>query len=101
MEETPKKLRDVLIHSDAVRNEGLGKEPLSPTSQDYSWLKDQVLQGERAVLQTMAFELTIDHPYKYVLNYVKLFRGNLNDKETKEVAQVRRHHFRSRLPSPR
>lgn len=89
VEETPKKLRDVLLHSDAVRNEGTGKEPLSPTSNDYTWLKDQVLQGERAVLQTMAFELTIDHPYKYVLNYVKTFRGNLNDKQTKEVAQVR------------
>ena len=37
----------------------------------------------------MAFELTIDHPYKYVLNYVKTFRGNQTDKQTKEVAQVR------------
>lgn len=64
------------------------KTPLTPESEQYIWLKDNVLQGERAVLQTMAFELTIDHPYKYVLNYVKAFRGNQTDKQTKEVAQV-------------
>ena len=88
VEETPKKLRDVLTVADQVRHKGSGREPLSPTGADYAALKDQVLQAERAVLQTMAFELTVEHPYKHLLTYVKNLRGNQSHELAKNLAQV-------------
>jgi len=40
-------------------------------------LKDQILLYERVVLQTIAFDLTVEHPYKFLLNYVKSIQGRL------------------------
>jgi hypothetical protein len=36
-----------------------------------------VLQLERILLQTIAFDLTVEHPYKYILNFVKKINGTL------------------------
>ncbi len=30
------------------------------------------------MLQTVAFDLTVEHPYKYLLTYVKGIKGNRN-----------------------
>lgn len=38
-------------------------------------LKEKVLQLERVLLQTIAFDLTVEHPYKYILNFVKKING--------------------------
>jgi hypothetical protein len=38
-------------------------------------LKEQILSHERTVLQTIAFDLTIEHPYKFLLTYVKNIQG--------------------------
>lgn len=43
--------------------------------QEFLELKDQILLDERVVLQTIAFDLTVEHPYKFLLNYVKSIQG--------------------------
>jgi transcription initiation factor TFIIIB Brf1 subunit/transcription initiation factor TFIIB len=78
VEETPKKLRDVI----AVTYEIQHKEPLKPQSPESLELKDKVLQLERILLQTIAFDLTVEHPYKYILNFVKKINGNRNLAQT-------------------
>jgi hypothetical protein len=47
-------------------------------SQESLELKDKVLQLERILLQTIAFDLTVEHPYKYILNFVKKINGTLS-----------------------
>ncbi len=51
-------------------------------------LREEVLLGERNVLQTMAFDLTVEHPYKHLLTYVKTLRGNQSTEAFKSLAQV-------------
>jgi hypothetical protein len=49
----------------------------------------QVLLSERLLLQTLAFDLTVEHPYKYLLSYVKTLKGNQANDTFKHLAQVR------------
>jgi hypothetical protein len=44
---------------------------LSDTSQEFWNFKEKVLEYERELLRTLAFNLAIDHPYKYMLQSVK------------------------------
>lgn len=67
MEESPKKLRDVLLVTYRLRH----KKELQLDSPEYYQLREEVLIQERCVLQTIAFDLTVEHPYKYVLSIVK------------------------------
>eukprot|EP00741_Cyanophora_paradoxa_P012658 tig00020614_g12229.t1 len=84
VEETPKKLKDVISITYQVRNKTLPKshQELKPESQEFWELKEKVLITERVLLQTIAFDLTVEHPYKHLLAYVKKIDG------TKELAQV-------------
>ena len=38
--------------------------------------KENVLTMERILLQTINFDLQIDHPYKYLLQYAKSLKGD-------------------------
>ncbi|KNC82244.1 hypothetical protein SARC_05471 [Sphaeroforma arctica JP610] len=72
VEETPKKARDVIIHSARIE----GKPKMSEDSTEFKNLKDQVLKCERLLLQTISFDLAVEHAYKYLLQYVKDIKGD-------------------------
>lgn len=81
VEETPKKLRDVIKVTHMLRTKN--KVDLQIDSKEYIEIRDDILMRERIVLQTIAFDLTVEHPYKFLLsNIKKLFAGD------KELAQV-------------
>lgn len=62
MEEVHRKLRDVLLISYEVHN----NEKLVLDSEKYTTFRQQVLVAERLVLQTIAFDLTVEHPYRFL-----------------------------------
>ena len=37
--------------------------------------KEEVLTFEKVLLQTIKFDLTVEHPYKYMLQYAKGLKG--------------------------
>ncbi|KAL6064725.1 Cyclin-K, variant 2 [Balamuthia mandrillaris] len=74
VEETPKKLRDVLLTAYLMHHK---KELHDPQHSEELWeLQDQLLLYERVLLQTLAFDLTVEHPYKCLLSYVKSIQGD-------------------------
>jgi len=86
VEETPKKLRDVITVSYALlmKTKNMPKElqEIKQDSQEFWELKENILVAERILLQTIGFDLTIEHPYKHLLAYVKKIEGS------KDLAQV-------------
>lgn len=44
---------------------------IDPKSEEYVRLKERVLLLERVILHTIGFELSIDHPYKFLMNCVQ------------------------------
>ena len=56
---------------------------LDESSREHSDLKQRIFQMERILLQTIAFEFSVDHPYTQLLRNVKCVQGNNN------LAQVR------------
>jgi len=80
VEETPKKLKDVVIETFKIQN--TPKPPPEPDSQEFKDLKERILVSERVLLQTLGFDLTVEHPYRPLLAYVKSIQG------TRDLAQV-------------
>ncbi|CAK8677038.1 unnamed protein product [Clavelina lepadiformis] len=68
VEETPKKCKDLIKVARSLLNEGqfaqFGDDP-----------KEEVLTFEKVLLQTIKFDLTVEHPYKYMLQYAKALKG--------------------------
>jgi len=42
------------------------------------FFQEEVLILERILLQTIKFDLQVEHPYSYLLKYAKCLKGNLN-----------------------
>lgn len=87
MEETPKKLKEVIEVCFAVRNAGkdvqleaqvLYNMEARPLVQEYWHMREQILRSEFILLQTLGFDLVVDHPYTYLLKYVKGLKGDRN-----------------------
>ncbi|KAF2077372.1 hypothetical protein CYY_001300 [Polysphondylium violaceum] len=77
VEETPRKLDDVIKVSNMIRHKK--KPENTPTSpEELAEIKNQVLTSEHAILTTIAFELAVDHPYKYLLEFMKAIGGNIS-----------------------
>lgn len=72
VEETPKKCKDILkIAKDVMSDQQFltfGEDP-----------KETVMIMERILLQTINFDLQVDHPYKHLLKYAKSLRGADDD----------------------
>lgn len=68
-EETPKKCKDIIKIAKTLLTENqyatFGEDP-----------KEEVLTMERIILQTIRFDLQVEHPYKFLINYAKRFKGN-------------------------
>jgi len=82
VEETPKKLKDVLLVTYKLRN----KKDIVLDSSEYYSLREEILIQERCVLQTIAFDLTVDHPYKHVIDIIKSYHIP-KEKGGQELAQ--------------
>jgi len=80
VEETPKKLKDVIIESAKIKEPA--KPPPDADSRDFHVEKERILICERVLLQTLAFDLSVEHAYRPLLAYVKSIKG------TRDLAQV-------------
>jgi cyclin T len=45
-------------------------EPLDPKGEEFNKIKERILLLERVVLHTIGFELSVDHPYKFIVDQV-------------------------------
>lgn len=80
-EESPKRLSDVIQQCYMLKKNGGRKDtkvrPLDKNSEEYLKLKERVLLLERITLHTIAFELSIDHNLKHLVDTVhKLSQNN-------------------------
>lgn len=86
-EEAPKKLNVVMEECHKLKIRGMqagrissapGSSPidipseLDPKSEEFAQLKERILLLERVILHTIGFELSIDHPYKFLVEQIKL-----------------------------
>eukprot|EP01118_Nematostelium_gracile_P018865 TRINITY_DN8535_c0_g1_i1.p1 TRINITY_DN8535_c0_g1~~TRINITY_DN8535_c0_g1_i1.p1 ORF type:complete len:456 (-),score=89.12 TRINITY_DN8535_c0_g1_i1:63-1346(-) len=78
VEETPKKLRDIINASESLKYRDVvpPRKPLDEQSPEMLTLKEKILAHELIILQTLAFEMTIEHPYKYLLKFVMQISGD-------------------------
>ncbi|XP_036147165.1 cyclin-K isoform X1 [Monomorium pharaonis] len=71
VEETPKKCKDIIKTAKTLVSEQkfmtFGEDP-----------KEEVLTLERILLQTIKFDLQVEHPYSYLLKYAKCLKGDKN-----------------------
>lgn len=77
VEETPKKCKDIIRTAKSLLTDQqfatFGEDP-----------KEEVLTLERILLQTIRFDLQVDHPYEHLLKYAKCLQGD-KDKLQKMV----------------
>ncbi|XP_071733754.1 cyclin-T1-3-like isoform X2 [Rutidosis leptorrhynchoides] len=75
VEETPRPLKDVIIVSYEINHK---KDPDAiqriKQKEVYEQQKELILVGERAVLQTLAFDFNVHHPYKPLVEAIKKFK---------------------------
>nr|XP_054759241.1 cyclin-K-like [Lytechinus pictus] len=69
VEETPKKCKDIIKIAKNILSEqhfaAFGDDP-----------KEEIMTHERILLQTIKFDLQVEHPYSYLLKYAKTFKGD-------------------------
>ncbi|XP_062163234.1 cyclin-L1-1-like [Alnus glutinosa] len=72
LEESPRKARQVLIvfHRMECRRENLPIEYLEVGSQKYHDLKTDLSRTERHILKEMGFVCHVEHPHKFISNYL-------------------------------
>lgn len=88
-EESPKKLQIVIEEAHKVKQRGMqagrisqppgsvpggsssSVAPLDPKGEEFLKFKERILLLERVILHTIGFELSIDHPYKFLVDIIK------------------------------
>lgn len=74
-EESPKRLNDVIQQCYQLKTRGTkgasGSEKLDTESEEFSKLKERVLLMERIILHTIGFELSVEHPYKSLVEKIR------------------------------
>lgn len=50
---------------------GAGAPSLDPKGEEFTKLKERILLLERVILHTIGFELSVDHPYKFLVEQIK------------------------------
>lgn len=82
IEETSRKLRDIVSVVDyALKLKAKAKptEVLDLSSQLYLNMRQDVVDAERLILKELGFQvyrLDMSHPHKYILNYIRMLKGN-------------------------
>ncbi|XP_034253225.1 cyclin-K isoform X2 [Thrips palmi] len=69
VEETPKKCKDII----KIAREKLSDEKFRQFGEDP---KEEVMTLERILLQTIKFDLQVEHPYGFLLKYAKSLKGD-------------------------
>ncbi|KAI4500188.1 hypothetical protein M0802_004605 [Mischocyttarus mexicanus] len=69
VEETPKKCKDIIKTAKSLLT-----EEKFMTFGEYP--KEEVMTLERILLQTIKFDLQVEHPYSYLLKYAKCLKGD-------------------------
>lgn len=87
VEEQPRKLEHVIKVADICLHRGdksQGHPPgqLSTTSEDYIRKASELVENENILLQTLGFDVDIDHPHKHVVRCCQLVKAS------KELAQT-------------
>lgn len=84
VEETPKKSNDIIKFSRTI----LSEEHFAQFGSDP---KEEILTLERILLQTLRFDLEVEHPYEHLIRYVKQSKftqaGQTNDSIHKVILQ--------------
>ncbi len=94
-EESPKKLNTVILECHKLKTRGMqagrishqnnestsplppppppaaSSMTLDPKGEEFSKLKERILLLERVILHSIGFELSIDHPYKFLVEQIK------------------------------
>lgn len=69
VEETPKKCKDIIKQARSMltdqKYESFGDDP-----------KEEVMTLERILLQTIKFDLQVEHPYSFLVKYAKCLKGD-------------------------
>lgn len=73
VEETPKKVKDILKHARTYL-ESRHLRTYLPYFDDECI--GEILTYEKILLQTVKFDLQVDHPYNHLLKYAKTLQGN-------------------------
>lgn len=69
VEETPKKCKDII----KIARASLSDQKFASFGEDP---KEEVMTLERILLQTIKFDLQVEHPYSYVVRYAKCLKGD-------------------------
>ena len=80
VEETPKKLKDVILECYKVQHNTV--QPPEPDSTELWNLKEKVLICERELLRVLGFDLSVEHAYRPLHAYIKSIQG------TRDLAQI-------------
>lgn len=72
VEETPKKCRDML----KVAKEIVGEDKAGVFAGDIFQKCEEIMTLERIILQTIKFDLYVEHPYTFLLKYAKCLKGD-------------------------
>jgi len=88
VEEHPRKLEHVICMCHQLWNKHSAPTLKSDTA-EYEAMRQTILKCERVLLHTIAFDLCVKHPYKNLIDTVKLLHQSklIDDKSKKEFAQ--------------
>lgn len=72
LEESPRKMKHIILvfHRMECRRENLAVEHFNLFSKRYSELKGDLIRNERHLLKEMAFVCHVEHPHKFISNYL-------------------------------
>lgn len=71
VEETPKKCRDIIAMARGMVDDAT----FQAFSEDARKAKEEVMTLESILLQTIKFDLEVDHPYNFLVSYAKSLKG--------------------------
>lgn len=66
--------------------------------QEYWTLRDAVVAHEQILLRTLAFDLDVDLPYRYLLNYLRTLRAGHGIAHVVDVVDVAASNGAQRRP---
>lgn len=72
VEETPKKCRDIIATARSI----LPDPKFQAFSEDLRKAKEEVMTLESILLQTIKFDLEVEHPYNFLVSYAKSLKGD-------------------------
>ncbi|KAL2315943.1 Cyclin pch1 [Schizosaccharomyces pombe] len=83
VEDSVRKLRDIVINCAKVAQKNSNVLVDEQTKEYWRW-RDVILYTEEVLLEALCFDFTVEHPYPYVLSFIKKFVAD--DKNVTKVA---------------